>query len=145
MMENTVNGMQATEVSSHTADFSTKSAKAWDDGTLQPEMMLEPLPWKKIAVDQGLRLLGRGNCCWDDDDGRRWTGWLRRWEVATVADGDEEDAAEWSEEDDGRTADDDERRGPNLLHLRLPSDGGTAAGEAEVECAAGHRGLKLRL
>ena len=28
------------------------------------------------------------------------------------------------------------RRGPNLLHLRLPSDGGAAAGEAEVERAA---------
>ena len=32
MMENTVNGMQATEVGSHTADFSMKSANAWDDG-----------------------------------------------------------------------------------------------------------------
>ena len=50
-----------------------------------------------------------------------------------------------TEDEDGRTADDDERRGPNLLHLCLPSDGGTAAGEAEVERVAGHRGLKLRL
>ena len=52
---------------------------------------------------------------------------------------------EWTEDEDGWTADDDERRGPNLLHLRPPSDGGTAAGEAEVERAAGHRGLKLGL
>ena len=44
MMENTVNGMQATEVGSHTADFSTKLANAWDDGTLQPETTLGPLP-----------------------------------------------------------------------------------------------------
>ena len=63
--------------------------------------------------------------------------------VATTAGGNEEDAADGTENEDGRTADDDERRGPNLLHLRLPSDGGTTAGEAEVERAAGHHGLKL--
>ena len=33
----------------------------------------------------------------------------------------------------------------HLLHLHLPSDSGAAVGEAEVERAAGHRGLKLRL
>ena len=33
----------------------------------------------------------------------------------------------------------------HLLHLHLPSDSGVAAGEAEVERAADHRGLKLRL
>ena len=31
----------------------------------------------------------------------------------------------------------------HLLHLHLPSDSGAAAGEAEVERAAGHRGRKL--
>ena len=106
--------------------------------------MLELLPWRRTTVDRGV--VGVDAVAGEDNDGRRWRrGWLRRWEVATEADGDEEDAAERSKEDDGRTTDDDERRGPNLLHLRLPSDGGTAAGEAEVERAAGHRGMKLGL
>ena len=86
MVEKMADEMQTTK----TADFSTKSAEEpWE-----PRTMLRGMA---AAAGESSTTGRREDTAGEDGDGwRRRPGWLRRWEVVTAADEDEEDGCGWN-------------------------------------------------